>query len=132
MATAAELITSAAQRLGIIPEEEALTAAAQVRGLKLLNEMLHGFGTQGIYYAHTTLVAADTVNFPDEHLRNVTLLFCYDLADDYEVTIKPKLAIDIAMARSALQAAYSDDNPAVVDRAVISRGSRGFDFTRGE
>ena len=74
MATANDIISRAAKRINVLAGEEALGAAEAVDALQSLNDMLFGFGPKGIQYVHTTLTATDTVNFPDEQLRNVMLM----------------------------------------------------------
>lgn len=119
--TANEIINRAARRLGILAESEALSATAGVDALSQLNEMLHGFGPRGIHYAHTTLAASDTVNVPDEQTRNVMLMLCQELAEDYGIEITPQLASEILDARQSLTAAYYTIPRAVGDRALQRR-----------
>lgn len=121
MATASDIITRAARRLQIIAGEEAMTAAEQVDALQLFNDMLHGFGPRGIYYTHTTLAASDTVNMPDELLRALTLVFAQELALDFGRPIGAALAMEIAEARNALQAAYWVQPPADTDPLLRPR-----------
>jgi hypothetical protein len=132
MATAQDIINRSARRIGMLANEEAMTSAEMVNALQAFNDLLHGFGPMGIKYAHTTLAAADTVNFPDEQLRNVMILYCKDLADEFSIPISQSLAADINRAQSELQAAYLVINPAVPDRALRSRRPAWFDFVRGQ
>lgn len=123
MATANDIVNRAAKRLGILAEAETLSANAAVDALAQLNEMMHGFGPRGIHYAHTTLEAADTVNVPDEQIRNVALLLCQEMADEYGIEIGPQLASAILDARQSLIAAYYTIPRAVGDRALVRRTS---------
>lgn len=129
MATASDIITRAAKRIGVLAEAETLSANAAVDALAQFNEMLHGFGPRGIHYAHTTLAAgSDTVNVPDEQVRNVTLLLCQEMADEYGVEINAQLASAIMDARQALQAAYYTIPKAVGDRA-LQRRTQAYPFS---
>lgn len=131
MATANDIINRSMRRIGVLADEEALSAGAMTNALAAFNDMLHGFGPMGIQYAHVTLTATDTVNVPDEQLRNVMILFCKDQADEYQMPISQSLASDINRALLELQAAYLVINPAVPDRALRSRRTGNFDFVRG-
>lgn len=126
--TANELINRAARRLGILAESETLSADAAVDALSQLNEMLHGFGPRGIHYAHVTLTAgSDTVNVPDEQTRNVMLMLCQEMADDYGIPIGPQLASAILDARQSLIAAYYTIPRAVGDKGMMRR-TAGYPF----
>lgn len=129
--TALALMTRAFRRLAILEGEEALSAAEAVDGLDTLNEMMAGFGPRGIEYVHATLASGDVVNVPDEQTRNVMLLLCYELADEYGIQISQKLAQQIAQAESQLQAAYYVAKPALVDHALRNRRYGVFDIKSG-
>jgi hypothetical protein len=131
MATAGDIVNRAARRIGMLANEEALTSAEMTNALEAFNAMLHGFGPMGIKYVHTTLAQGDTVNVPDEQLRNVMLLFCRDLAQEYPVVLPPDLGLDIERAKGELQAAYLVINPAVPDRALRRRRPGWFSFENG-
>ena len=131
MATALDIIERAADRIGVLAGEEVLTSAEASDALTMLNDMLFGFGPMGIQYVHTALALTDTVNFPDEQIRNVAIMFCIDLADDYAITLDNDLKDQIREARLALQAAYLNVNPAVPDRALRVRRPGFYDFARG-
>lgn len=131
-ATARDIITRAARRINSLEGEEALTAAEAVDGLQILNDMLFAFGPMGIKYAHTALALTDVVNFPDEQLRNVTLMLCRELADDYGITMTPVLMEAIGQAKLELQAAFHIQPPGIIDPALLGNTVGGFDITRGE
>ena len=124
MATANELITRALRRLGILAEAETPSANTASDCLVLFNEMMAGFPTRGIHYAHTTLASgSSTVNVPDEQTRNVMLMLCQEIADDFSITIGSFLAGSIKDAKDALVAYYYTIPPAVGDRALMRRTS---------
>ncbi len=130
--SAAEVVRRAAKRINVLAGEEALSAAEATDGLQLLNDMLFAFGPKGIQYVHTTLAATDTLNFPDEQIRNVVLMLCDDLADDFGMPISADLREDIRQARLELQAAFLTINPAVPDRALRVRRPGFYDWARGQ
>lgn len=121
MATANDIITRAGKRAGVLPDEAEFTASEAVDALQALNDLMHGFGPMGIYYAHRTLEATDTVNMPDEQLRNLVLMLVKELALDFGTTVGPELVAEIERARDQLQAAYFMQRPGLVDSALIPR-----------
>jgi hypothetical protein len=129
-ATASDIISRSARRIGLLANEETLSSAEVTNALQGLNDMLFGFGPAGIAYVHSTLGLTDTLNVPDEQVRNVMLMFCKDLADDYTLALSQSLLTDIFNARNELQAAYLVINPAVPDRALRRRRAGWIDFER--
>ena len=130
MATAGDIVNRAARRIGMLANEETLSAAEMTNALQGLNDMLFAFGPAGIRYVHSTLGQTDTLNVPDEQVRNVMLMFCKDLADDQTLPLSASLLSDIMNAKQELQAAYLVINPAVPDRALRRRRAGWIDFER--
>jgi len=130
-ATANDIINRAAQRINVLAGEEALTAAEAVDALQIMNDMMHGFGPRGIHYAHVTLAATDTVNVPDEQIRNLVLLLADDLADGFAVPVSPDLRSDIMRAEQQMQAYYYSVPPAKINRGLLPYRFGWFDITRG-
>lgn len=130
-ATAADIVTRASRRINVLAAEEALTSAEMVDGLQILNDLLFAFYAMGIQYVHVALAQTDTVNVPDEQVRNVILMLCSELADDFGLTVGQKLAEDIRSAKLELQSAYLVINPAVPDKALRRRLFGWYDFSRG-
>lgn len=128
-ATARQVIDRAARRINILAAEESLNANEAVDCLQILNDMMFGFGPAGIQYVHTDLAATDTVNVPDEQVRNVTLLLCYELADNFGVNLDAVTAAAIVSAKLELQAYYLQVNPAVPDRSLRRRRMGWFNFS---
>lgn len=130
-ATAQQIIERALRRIAVLAAEEAQTNAELVDNLQVMNDMMAGFGPLGIYYVHTTLAAGDTVNVPDEQVRNVMLLLCWELADNYDMPITPALNSSIANAKNALQAYYHVSRPGLTDPLLRQHQWGRFDITRG-
>lgn len=128
--SANDIINRAARRIGLLANEETLSSSEMYNALQALNAMMAGFGPMGIGYVHTTLGLTDTLNVPDEQVRNVMLMFCKDLADDYTLPLSASLLADILNAKQELQAAYLNINPAVPDRALRRRRPGWVDFQR--
>lgn len=127
--TARTLITNAMRRCGILAEGESPTAAQAADALSTLNEMLHGFTTDGIAYAHTDLTLNSTMNFPDEQLAPVRDLFCVELMPEYGIQ-NDMLISRAAKWRQFMQAAYNVTPLAKVDSAL--RPWRWWNYETGE
>ena len=130
MATALDIINRAGRRSKILADEAAFTASDLVDSLQLMNDMMQGFGPMGIYYAHTPLAATDTVNVPDEQLRNLVLMLTKELAVNFGMPLDPDLSLMIERAKGELQAAYYMARPAITDPLLRSRWSP-FVISRG-
>jgi hypothetical protein len=130
MATALEILTRAGKRAKILADEATYTASEAVDALQLLNDLMHAFGPKGIAYAHTTLASGDTVNVPDEQLRNLTLMMTRELLIDFAMPIDEVLAAEIIAAENELQAAYHVSEPAVSDPLLRSRRPVGGNVSR--
>jgi hypothetical protein len=130
-ATASDVISKALQRLNLISEVETMSSEQAADGLIALNEMMHGFSSQGIAYAHSDLALTDTVNMHDGLIDSLKWMLARKLADDgYGVVLSPQQLGMMMMAKRALQAAYFLRRVAPVDRALRSRGVGGYNFTR--
>jgi hypothetical protein len=110
--TALEVITDALHAIRVISEDEAPTAPQGVRSLRLLNLMMHGFNSKGIGYVHSDLALADTVNVPDEQVRNLGLMLARELAIEYGKTLGENLAASILSAENQFRAFYHKVRPA--------------------
>jgi len=106
--TARTMVLEAMQDLGIIADQETLSAAQGNYGLRKLNDMLAGYESEGIHYAHTDLSSLDSVvNVPDGQLRNVGLMLQGELARAYGVSITDDDRDAVNKAKMALQAYYN-------------------------
>lgn len=119
--TAQTMVSDALRWIGVLEGEETATAAELVSGLDALNGMMHGFGPRGIAYAHVNLAATDTVNVPEEQVRNVMFLLGNELAPEYEVALSEGRMAQVIAALQQLQAAYHLQEPAVTDAALRPR-----------
>lgn len=119
--TAGDVIKDALHAIRIISEDEAPTAAQSVRGLRLMNMMMHAFNTKGIPYVHTDLALADTVNVPDEQVRNLGLLLARELSLEYGKTLGENLASAILSAENQFRAFYFKPKPARSEPSLEGR-----------
>lgn len=106
-----------------------VAATNTTQAVRMFNDMMHGLGPRGIYYAHATLTGGDTVNMPDEQIRNLILLLVKEFANANAVPLPPQIAIEIARAENALQAAYWVQPPADTE-PMLRQPLRGIDIAR--
>lgn len=132
MATALDVITSGARRIGILAAEEEFDSADATDALSLLNDMMHGFGPRGIGYAHTTLALTDTVNMPDELIESLKWMAADAFADEWGKEMSPRAQGRIIDAKNQLQAAYWVQPPADTEPALRPYWSGRFNITTGE
>lgn len=126
-----DLINKAAKRCNILASEEALNAAEMQDALVMLNDMMSNFGPRGIPYVHTALALTDTINMPDEVLRDLMLVFCIDLADDYGIGLNPNTQMECQAAIKTLQAYYYLARPGIIDPVLRQRRWSFFSISRG-
>ncbi len=124
--TARQIISDCFHRMALISEDEAVTADQMTRALTVMNDMMIGFGAEGIQYVHTDLLVDDTVNVPDELVRSVMWTLLSDLADEYGKVLTPTQQLNVDRARGALQAYYFAVPVAQLDDGIASRRRFGY------
>jgi hypothetical protein len=130
--TARTVVLETMQDLGIIADQETLSAAQGNYGLRKLNDMLAGFESEGIHYAHTDLSSLDSVvNVPDGMLRNVGLMLQGELARAYGVEISNDDRDVMYKARTALQAYYNVPIISAPELALRNRRFGRYSFQQG-
>ncbi len=130
--TARTVITEAMQDLGVVADEESLSTTQGVYGLRKLNDLMAGFDSEGIRYAHTADLTLDTVvNVPDGQRRNVGLLLQRDIAGTYGVMLSDDDKDAIYKAKTALQAFYYVPIIGAPEMALRPRQFGRFNFDRG-
>lgn len=132
MPTASDIIVRALKRINVIAANEAVSATDMVDSLQIMNDMMSGFYSGGIEYVHVTLAQTDTVNMPDQQIRNLILMLCSELADDFGLTLGAKTADQINSAKLELQSYYMVINPAVPDRAIRRRRLGWYSWNNGQ
>lgn len=130
--TARTLITEVMQDLGVVRDEESMSAAQGNYGLRKLNDMLAGFESEGIHYAHTDLSSLDSVvNVPDGQLRNVNLMLQRELATAYGAPMSDDDRDAMHKAKMALQAYYSVPITSAPEMALRPRRFGRYNFQQG-
>lgn len=119
---AREVIEDAFHKIGMVSEDESLSAEQTARGLIVINDMMHGWESDGIQYQHTDLTITATVNVPDQLVWATQWLMAEALGEEYGKTFTDRQERYITRARQALQAAYYAVPPAQCDEGVINRG----------
>lgn len=130
--TARTMVLEAMQDLGIVADQEAMSAAQGNYGFRKLNDMLAGFESEGIHYAHRNLSSLDSIiNLPDGQLRNVGLMLQRELAGTYGVSLSPDDQLAIQRAMTALQAYYYVPITSAPELALRPRRFGRFNFSQG-
>lgn len=109
-----------------------MSASQGSYGLTMLNDMLHGFESEGIHYAHTDLSSLDTtLNVPDGQIRNAMLMTVRELASEYGSELSAEDRDQIHKAKMALQAFYYVPIKSAPEMALRPRQFGRFSFDRG-
>ena len=101
MATARDLVTAAMRKIGVVAEDEALTADQAEHGTNVLNRMIAGWELQGVTVGWRETEVSEEVDLP-LNLHEATI-FCLaaKLGPDYT-----RPAPDATRHFRAIQAAY--------------------------
>ncbi len=120
-ATARTIITRAFRRMGLISEDEGLTAEQTTEALDVLNDMMNGWEAEGIQYSHTDLALDDTVNVPDFLVRSAMWLLADELANEYGKALTDREIVNVERSRSNLQNYYFSIPQAQTDEGILNR-----------
>jgi len=130
--TARDVIAYAFWDLGVVADQEALNETQANSGFRKLNDLMAGFESEGIRYAHTDLASLDSVvNVPDGQLRNLGLMLQRELADQYGVPLSPQNLDAIEKAKTALQSYYYVPITSAPDLSLRPRQFGRYGFTQG-
>lgn len=130
--TARDVIAYAFWDLGVVADQEALNETQANSGFRKLNDLMAGFASEGIQYAHTDLASLDSVvNVPDGQLRNLGLMLQRELADQYGVPLSPLNLDAIEKAKSALQAYYYVPLTSAPELSIRPRQFGRYNFSVG-
>lgn len=130
--TARDVISYAFWDLGVVADQEALNDTQANSGFRKLNDLMAGFESEGIRYAHTDLASLDsTVNVPDGQLRNLGLMLQRELADQYGVQLSPENQDAIRNAKTALQSFYYVPITSAPDLSLRPRQFGRYGFNQG-
>lgn len=123
--TAVQVVTDAFHKMGLISEDESLTAEQTSRGLGTLNDMMAGFEAEGVQYQHTDLALTDPVNLPDHLIWSLQWVLAEALSDEYGKEWTPRQMIRADRARAALQAYFYEVPQAKLDEGTLNRPRYG-------
>ena len=118
MATAQELINSAAKQSGILAEGQTLEGGVNTDALSRMNRMLKRWRNDGVDLGLPTLLAATTVIVDDADEEAIELNLTMRLMVKYRRPIQPGLSEAALSAYTELQAKYAPLPEMTLDRAL--------------
>jgi hypothetical protein len=83
MATVLDILTRAFRKIGVVANDEPLTANDAQAGLEAFNAMMHGLAAHGADPGHITNVTTDTFAYPARLEEAVVYVLADRLAPDY-------------------------------------------------
>ena len=101
MATARDLIEGAFRKIGVMAEDEALTADQAAHGVNVLNRMIAGWELQGVTVGWRETEISEEVDLPMSMHEAVIFCLAEKLGPDYS-----RPAPDATRHFMAIQAAY--------------------------
>jgi hypothetical protein len=113
MATARDLVDAAMRKIGVVAEDEALTADQAAHGVAVLNRMIAGWELQGVTVGWRETESAEEVDLPLNIHEAVIFCLAERLGPDY---MRP--APDATRHFRAIQAAYLIIPDVRVDRIL--------------
>lgn len=119
MATARDLIDAAMRKIGIVAEDEALTADQAAHGAAVLNRMVSGWELQGVTVGWRETGVSEEVDLPLNLHDAVIFCLAERLGPDYQ-----RPAPDATRHFRAIQAAYMTVPEVEVPRMLRSTPSQ--------
>lgn len=109
MTTASEVVTGALRLIGAYGVDETPSAEDAAAGLVALNQMLAGWGIEGIRLEHAPLALGDTLPYPDDHERPIRFNLAVELAPEYgaAATLSPTVVRTADTGKRMLKAVYT-------------------------
>jgi hypothetical protein len=107
MATASDVIKRALLLIDQIAHSETLSGDQAVTALNALNQMLHGWELEGIRLQHSDVALADTLPYPDDHIRAITYNLAVEMAPEYGYEPAATVVRTADQGKQALSRAYS-------------------------
>ena len=129
MATAQELINSAAKFAGVLAEGQTLEGGVNSDALDRLNRMLSRWENDGVNLGVSVLAASDVVYVDLADEEAIELNLALRLMARYRRPSDPGLSDSGKQAFTELQAKYSKINEMTLDIAITRK--RAFDITAG-
>jgi hypothetical protein len=129
MATAQDLINSAAKFAGILAEGQTLEGGVNADALNRLNRMLSRWENDGVDLGLSTLAASDSIYIDDADEEAVEINLALRLMARHRRPTDPGLSQAGLSAFTELQAKYAIINEMEIDIALTRK--RAFDITAG-
>jgi hypothetical protein len=131
MATAQELINSAASLAGIKSIGQALDNGVNTQALDRLNRMLDRWRNEGIDLGLSTLAASDTLYIDSADEEAVEMNLAVRLMILFRRPPDPVLFAEAEGSKVELQAKYETVKEMEIPLAIQAVGSRNFNITSG-
>lgn len=119
MATAYDIVLRANRKVGLVAEDEPLSADQAANGIDALNMMMHGWELHGVNVLHADLALTDTFPLPNRFHETTVYLLADRLAPD-----NSRAAPDTDKFMRALQGAYMIADEAKMPRSLVYSPSR--------
>ncbi len=131
--TARDLIERAYLRAKIVARGEPLTGAEANDGLKLLNEMLSAWETDGIHLGLGDLTLTQEIPLASMHHRGMIMLLAMDMLDEFGRSPPPALAAKADRAKRQIMTEYAVVPKAKLDTALtdFQANRQQYDINRG-
>lgn len=126
MTTTRDIIERAHRKIGVVADDEEMTAQQAKNGLDELNAMMHGWNVFGVDVSHEDLVLTDDFSLSAQFIEGTVYQLASRLSHNFEVP-----GVDSDRFFRALQAQYMGIERASFDTALTRMPSdrprrRGF------
>lgn len=128
MATAQDIINSAARLAGILAEAQTLESSVNTDALTRLNRMLARWRNNGVDLGLPTLVAADTIIVDNADEEAIEIQLALRLMTRYRRPPDPGLSAAGNSAFTELQAKYAIIDEMQLDQALTRKRASTFGF----
>lgn len=120
MTTARDIVERAFRKIGVVADDEPMTASQAENGVNTLNMMMHGWLLDGIDIGHIDLDLADVFKMEPQFEEGCVYLLAERLSPDYSAPVN----FSTSDFKKRLSAAYLIIPDSKLDRTLTRR--RGF------
>lgn len=118
-------LKAAFRLIAVIDPDETPTDRQMQDALDAMNQMMHGWRSQGVDIAHYDLTLDDDVNLDPQHIEGCKALLAVRMQPEYPGSNLTASVVQLANnGWAALQAAYISDDLLKVDCALSRIGGR--------
>lgn len=125
MATVRDIVERAYRKIGVVSEEEPMTAAQAANGLAAFNMLMHGLKLHGVDLSHVDAMLPDAFSLPPEFEESTVYMLASRIAPDNSFP-----APDADSFYRSLQAAYYQVPVAEMPRVLVYPPSRNGWYSR--